>query len=242
MIDRLQAFLGIPHPISPKINIYSPTIKEIGQIGHINYMVNVQLSLFNKRTILLELFKISEEIYTQISNENDYDVLIDHPDIRNNIANALSFFVKDEVSYRTDTQSFVVSNEEFINKDNYLLITSIIKKLNGINEDISISSTSHTKPTNSRAAKMLEKIQSFEKKTASNDEGLELKDICSILCIAPDNGINIHNIGDLTVFQVFEQYERMTKKDEFNRALPIWANGHWNEKNKFPEWLVRTKI
>ena len=239
-MDRLKAFLGLPYPLAPGINLYSPTINEIGVIGHVDYMINVQLSLFNKKKILLDLFGIDEEVYNKIENEDDYSVLIDHPDIRNYIAKALSFFVKDDVVFKTESQSFYVAEKEFINKTNFQSVASIIRKLNAVPDDIGPGELRSNKP-NSKTAKLLEEMKSFEKKISSGDDEMELKDICSILCIAPDNGINIHNIGDLTIFQVYEQFERMASKDEFNRALPIWANGHWDSKEKFPEWIKRTK-
>ncbi|MFF2834290.1 hypothetical protein ACFVSK_21200, partial [Cellulosimicrobium cellulans] len=115
-----------------------------------------------------------------------------------------------------------------------------IIKLNAIPNDSNSAEQGSSKP-NSKAAKLLEQMKSFEQQINSNEDGMELKDICSILCIAPDNGINIHNIGEMTIYQVYEQFERMASKDEFNRALPIWANGHWDSKEKFPEWIKRTK-
>lgn len=89
---------------------------------------------------------------------------------------------------------------------------------------------------------MLKKMKAFESKQTSNDEGLDLKDICSILCSAPDNGINILNIGDLTIYQVYEQFERLNIKEKHDRLLPVWANGHLGDKEKLPEWIIKTKL
>lgn len=236
-IDRLRSFLGLPHTINENIGIYSPTIKEIGEIGFIEYNVKLNLCLFDKEKILLQLFNLDEALFLTIKDAPDYSVLTDHPVIRNHIADALSFFFKEKVSFSEKTLTFNVDNCEVVSNDNYLEIARIIKELNGIS-----TNETELKPTSNKANQLLQKMLVYSNTQDQKNNYLELKDILSILCSARGNGINIFNVADLTVYQVYEQFERVNVKESFDRMLPIWANGHLSKDSKMPEWITKTKL
>lgn len=239
IIDRLSAFLGLPYKLNEYVSIYSPTIREIALEGYIEYMIKLQLSSFQKEKILLDLFKLDQDTYSSIENEDDFDVLTNHPTIAHHISSALSFFCKSNVHYDELSASFVTDNEKIVvNKDNYSHISSVIKELNGITD----IQASNLKPRSSKAKQLLEKMMAFEKKESKTDDGLELKDILSILCSAKGNGINVFNVMDLTIYQVYEQFERMNVKENHDRLLPVWANGYLPETKTLPEWIIKTKL
>ncbi|WP_440118463.1 hypothetical protein [Paenibacillus sp. QZ-Y1] len=237
IIDRLQAFLAQPTKFNGSVNIYSPTMDEISNVGYEEYMLKVQFSLFNKEKILIDLFNLSDEDYDLIKETSDYDILTDHPNLKDYMTDSLSFFARSPVIFDELSNSFKVDGVEFVNKDNYQDYSLVIKQLNAMD----MGSEQETKKT-AKAKAFQDRINFFKKKTQKKEDVLEIKDILSILCNAGNNGINIFNVGSLTIYQVYEQFERLNIKESFNRLHPVWANGHLGENTKLPEWIKRTKL
>lgn len=203
------------------------------------YMIKFHLTSFQKDKILLDLFGLHQESYSQIENENDYDVLTDHPAITQHISTALSFFSRENVSYDDHTSSFLTQNQHvLVNKDNYTYVSSVIREMNGISEP---SIPQYTAKSN-KAKLIYAEMMKYEKNEVKHDDSLDLKDVLSILCNAKDNGINVFNVMDLTIYQVYEHFERMNIKENHDRILPVWANGHLPETQKLPEWITKTKL
>lgn len=236
LIDRLRAFTGNPQILDNGIKIYSPTIQEISDIGEMEYSLRLSLSSFDPSKIFT-LFGIDTKLI-ELNNMSDYEAVIGvHPVIINAICESLELFTKEKVIYN-DTR-FFCNNVEFINNDNYKQITSLIFELNGIkNED-----SNSLKFKNNRAKELFEKMNNILKQKAEKtDDGLDLKDVLSILCNAEGNGLNIFNVAQLTVYQMYEQFERLNLKENHKRLLPVWANGHLKESDKLPEWIVKQKL
>ncbi|MEJ3719125.1 hypothetical protein WGM54_13980 [Paenibacillus polymyxa] len=236
VIDRLQAFLGLPVKFND-IDIHSPRLIDIANISYMEYLIKLQFCLFNKEKILLDLFQIGEDEYLQIKDTSDFDVLTDHPQLQAYISDALSFFAKDSVVFDSKSQSFKINGLEFINKNNYIHFISTMKELNAVSDE----STGVKKKT-AKAKLFQDRIDFFKKKTQKKEDTLEIKDILSILCSANGNGIDIFNVGNLTIYQMYEQFERLNIKESFDRLLPVWANGHLSGDTKLPEWIKRTKL
>lgn len=237
VIDRLQAFLGYPYKTDTGIKLYSPTIAEIAAMGYLDYMIHLQLSLFDKSKILLELFRINFEKYESLKDENDYDVLIQNQAIRDYIAKSLSVFVKDTVEFDENRLAFYVGEVEFINKNNYTKISSAIQELNAIVD----AANPNPKFKNGKAKEILDKLNHYRNQHKQKDS-LDLKDILSILCAADGNGINVFNVHQLTIYQAYEHFERTIVKDKYQRLLPVWANGYLQENAQLPEWISKTKF
>jgi len=236
-IDRLALFLGNPYVLESGLKIYSPTVNEISLIGYQDYMVKLTLCSFNKDTILVDLFGVSSDVIDEISHLDDFEVLIDQEAIRDHIAESLSFFVHGEVKFDPIYQAFMLEDRVLISSSNYLEVVDLIKQLN-----CSKTETEKLNTTSIKAQEMLKKMMMFEQKQKKQDDGLDLKDVLSVLCAANGNGIDIFNIKTLTIYQVYEQFERLTTKDSFERVLPVWANGHLGKEDKLPEWIKKTKL
>jgi len=237
MVDRLGYFLGIPIELN-NIKLYSPTIEEIGLLGELKYNVFVTLASFNKETILRTLYGVNDEDYIIVSNEDAYEVLTSIPSIANEIKHAISYFTKSDVDYDEQYSSYFVDGNLLINKDNYKEFTSIIRKLNGLSED-----EQPLKFKNEKAKKLHAKLLKLRSKyKKADDDSPELKDMLSILCNAEGNGINVFNVGKLTIYQVYEHFERLNIKERHTRLLRVWANGYLGKDEKLPEWIVKSKL
>ncbi|GAA4880633.1 hypothetical protein GCM10023310_71070 [Paenibacillus vulneris] len=237
MTDRLGNFLGLPSEIN-NVKLYSPTIDSIGKIGEVKYNVYLTLASFNKESILKNIFGVSDENYLSIKNENSFDVLTSIPTVVNATKEAISFFSKCEIDFDHISSSYISSGSPIITKENYCEFSKIIKRLNGINEeDASI------KYKNEKTKMLHEKLLKLRAKYKKNEnESLDLKDLLSILCNADGNGINIFNVGNLTIYQVYEHFERLNIKEQHTRLLKVWANGYLGKDDKLPEWIIKSKL
>lgn len=228
--------MGRPHTMSNGVKLYSPTVDSVLDIGEVDYSINLVLSTFDKEKVLLHLFNVSQNDYDRIADTDDYEVLSDHPSIIPHICRALSFFAKEEVLFDVATRSFITSESVLVNSDNYKIVQSIIRELNGIQTNVT------PKKMTGKAKAFHERMNFFKSKLKKSDDDIELKDMLSILCSANGNGIDIFNVGGLTIYQVYEHFERVTVKENYDRILPVWANGNLKENAKFPEWIKRTRL
>lgn len=236
-IDRLRAFLGYPEKIN-NIDIYSPTLRSIAEIGYEEYMLRLQFSLFDKERIFVDLFGMAQNDFEALPTTiSDFYLLVDIPAIREQLELSLSFFTHSEIVYSSLYRAFMQNDKVFISEANYKQYSEIVKFQNTVHtHDIG------KRKMTSKAKSFQERINMLKKKAQKKEDNLELKDIVSVLCNAGNNGINIFNVVDLTIYQVFEQFERLNMKETYNRILPVWANGHLSEGTKFPEWIKRTKL
>jgi hypothetical protein len=242
-IDRLSLFLGKPIKFNG-VKLYSPTIEEIEEIGEIEYQINFLFSIFDKESILTKLFSIPSESYDEIEDEDDFEILVGHSTLINHICSSISFFVKNEIHYNSAKQVFCLKTSmqngsveliDFINKDNYKEFVEHIYFING-----------NEKPEKKefKNDRVKKKYREMMKAKAQHNKGntFDLKDVLSVLCDAEGNGINIFNVSNLTIYQVYERFERLNIKEKHRRMLKVWSNGLLKENDKLPEWITKTKL
>lgn len=235
-IDRLRAFLGKSIKINEQISIYSPIVNDIAEMGEDLYRLKYMLATFNKE-LLIKMINLNTGIEFNDELTDPYDLFTSNINLGNMVADALSFFVKDEVLFLFQHKVFYVDSVLFIDKLNYLQIANIIKTLTGTNSD----DEKQLKFRNNKAKEMYMLLQKMKEKY-EKDDGLELKDILSILCQAPGNGVDVFNVGKLTLYQVFEHFERLSIYESHTRMLRVWANGLLEKKDALKEWMVKTKL
>ncbi|MCM3341713.1 hypothetical protein M3650_24580 [Paenibacillus sp. MER TA 81-3] len=238
-INRLAAFLGRPVSLDHGIRLYSPLIDDIAEVGEHNYYIYLLFCSFDKEKIFKDVFRIDDDRYSIIESADDYELLTLEETTKAYLCNALSFFTKDDVQFDSATRQFVVDGRPFLTKENYRFCSRVIQELNGQVSE----AKAELKPKNNKAKIMFEKLKRARRKyNDAEQNALELKDILSILCSAEGNDINVFNVGRLTVYQAYEQFERIGLKESHNRMLPVWANGYMKENDQLPEWIVKSKL
>ncbi|MEK4432987.1 hypothetical protein MHB54_27930 [Paenibacillus sp. FSL M7-0802] len=236
IINRLETLFGEPHTLENGINIYSPLLRDIVRAKELNYMIHLSFCSFNKKKILVDMFNLSPEEFEQFGNEDDYTSLIKIVSVVPYIEEALSFFVREQVDFKEET--FFVNGREFVNKDNYKFVSKIIYELNGV----FVEEQKEMKFKNNRTKEAYEEFIKLQKKHKKKEDGLELKEIVSILICSEGNGITHFNMGDLTIYQAYEQFERLSMKENYRTIVPLWANGHLKEGERPPEWKTKIKF
>lgn len=236
---RLALFLGKPIRLENGLEIHSPKINEIHEIGENMHSIHVVLGSFDKQRILSSLLGMDEEKMGLFADQDAFDLFCKDENLCEGIANAISFFAKASVTFSLEHQVFMHGDIPFVSKENYKEVAQCIRVANGHSE----KPEDRMKPKNSKAQALMEqmkKIQQQLSEKATQKEGtMDLKDILSTLCNVEGNGINIFNCADLTLYQVYEHFERTQLKESHKRLLPVWANGHLGS-DKLPEWIKTT--
>lgn len=231
-MDKLQLFIGLPVTTESGCRLKSPTIQSIAEIGEGLYHFYLSLATFNKDSIVSALFHPTTEEWHEIESYDDYQFLISTP-LLSEIEHALSFFTEGKVKFFEGT--FYLDSIPFLTEQNYKNLAIMIQEINGLEKK------EKPKFKNKKAEDMYHRLQQMRKKY-HKDESLSLKDICSILCNAEGNGVTVFNIGKLTIYQVYEHFERLSVKESHRRMLQVWANGHLKEDVKLQDWLIKTKL
>jgi len=206
-MDRLALLAGIPIRVD-NLSIYSPKLKEIADIGKEAYQKVLQLSTITKNIMINKTDNIHD----------DYDALLtiiysDEEAIKW-LLFSLKFFTKVEFKLEMYNDDLIFRNENMIiNRTNYKEFINAVKISNGIKID---EDDANLDEFDRKCLEMEKKIAEEQNK---NSESIELEDLISILANISDNGLNIFNIWDLTIFQFKEQLTRGQLKETYNLQL-----------------------
>ena len=218
------------------IDSYYKNLKELGD----NYFAGYSES--EKQLIL----KIRDE-YEQMPEQDKVhiqalDILSFDSQIIEQLNQALSFFLCETLSFSQENHAFMVYEKETdtpigaITPQLLPEIESIILQLNAVSKDA--MDTSNAK--NKAAAKIIEKLNKRKKgneKKAKSDPKLELPNIISAVA-AYHSSINILNIWDLTVYQVYDLFARMQQNTIFDvLKMSVAAWGNKDNKVDFTQWF-----
>lgn len=232
-IDRLQLFRGKPIKIDEDVFLHSPSVDDITEIGEATYYLYLRIATFDS-DVLQYIFR--DDIVSNSKYKSTYELFTSQGVLIQFLTQALSFFTKRKIEYHEIGKFFYIDECKILHSKNYEQFSTLLKEINGIWEE------EQTKFKNNKAKELFEKMQKLKQKIKKKNDSLGLKDILSILCDAEGNGINIFNVGSLTIYQVYERYERLNLKENHRRILGVWSNGLLKEADQLPEWIVKSKL
>ena len=256
---RLDYFtLLCPEPISLSIGtIKQPTLRSIGKLTFHKYcMYQVYLKLTPKDYYEIINKKQGEKVWQVLSDEQKqeislFDVILVDDIVRYMYLEILNFFFIERVIFRDnvfliiDTNDYDVLPEEIeITKDNIRgMITSntILDVLDVLQQVCCIKSNDpmdEAKPKfkNAKAKRLYEKM--LKAKDADNKKR-ELKDVLNLTLpniisatAAKNSGLNIVNIWDATLFQLYDQFGK-TQNDDAHYLNTVRVAVWGDEKDQF---------
>lgn len=184
-----------------------------------------------------------------IGQEKQYDLLSDTEKLqfdifkllasskrtRDLLQDILNFFIKEDVIYSHNLNGFLIQMENkdigIITKEIYPSICDLICQRNCIksNQEEDLS-----KVKNKKALEIMKKLQKgrIEKAKQSNaDKNMELGNIISAIA-NKSYSLNILNIWDLTIYQVWDCFQRLSNNNIYNiQSMSVAA---WGDKdNRF---------
>lgn len=202
--------------------ILSPTLRVISQTGIMTYQYYVSVLL------------MEEEIF---------ETLPQNPELAQLLQLALDFFIKENVDYSTTDNCFVVHADDkvvgVISKDNYATVCDLICQRISMKpkQDDDIS-----KAKNKKAMEIMEKLQkgrTSKAKQTKTDKNLEIGNVISAVANRSQS-LNILNIWDLTVFQLWDCFERISNNNIYNiQSMSVAAYGNKDNHFDFSSWFKK---
>jgi len=226
------------------------TLNEVVEYGYENYLLTLQ-SLFIEKYVFTESMdeakvSIIEEQAGAVGKNTVFDYYIKYADKQflELLGASLAFiFRTDDIMLKGDTILIdSLQREEdseplkIVSRDNFKFVIEIIKLQNNIpfekEEDVK-------KPKDERARKLIEKMEqnkrALEAKKQAKSEGNEFpfNDIISAITTR-SNSINKFNIWSLTIYQIYDEFERINAIEGYQVSIESMMHGakvddlqHW---------------
>ncbi len=223
MVSHMRLLSGSPFKLD-NITVYQPTLRDIDNMGDDFYNTLFRTLLVDKEALKGNenynqevLGVVSEfELFMELNKQDDM--------FRETVKQSLLLFTGEEFFYDGDyLKAFVKSddpNSEELNIEVYLdenlleQLRSAIKQINYVPDQ---NSNGSFNPANDKAKALKERLEKTKQKVKEDnkEENIRLSDIVSIVSNY-SNDLNILNVWDLTVFQLYECYVRILVWDDYH--------------------------
>lgn len=226
-----------PDPVQiPSVGgIKSPTLREISSLGPRTYrhylaVLSLDLPSYLSMTGTAELYALLSD--EEKADTNLFDLLLSCEPSRTLIQNMLDFFLAGTITYSESRHVFVVSTEDgqtgMITRENYPVVCDLIGQRNYLkprrDEDLS-------KVKSKKALEIMKKLQkgrAEKNKLTKADKNMELGNIISAVANRSQS-LHILNIWDLTVYQLWDCFARLSGNNLYNiQSMSVAA---WGDKN-----------
>lgn len=220
-LDNLTLLSPVGYKAQGVGTIRSPKLKHIAMIG------------LHRFFSYLCIFTLNDKEQPDISS---YELATKDNNTRDFLCEALNFFIEEDVEYSADLNAYVTYEYDTrkmvgsVNESNYADVVDVIKQLSHIqaNED-----SEELKFANKLAEKMYYKMKQApnyrEKK--GQDKRFELSNIISAVA-AHHPSLNMINIWDLTIYQLYNQFARLGVNEIFE-IEKMQVSQFGDPKNKF---------
>lgn len=214
MIDRLKLLRGVPIPCNG-LNVIPLTLGQIEEMGEIEY--NKRLNL-----LLIDTNKFIDHSF-EIEGVTDYDVFLQlitqDEEILEFALSALELFTDKKFIITRDGLSYVDNNDRLMlfTANDFDLMRRILSYQNYLDEPN--VEERKVKPANKKAEELMRKRDKYRKeiqeKNRKDRDSLHLADIISIVACYSKN-VNLNTIWDYTIYQLYEEYVRLSLWDEYH--------------------------
>ena len=228
-IDSLTLISGIDVPI-PEIgvNIHQPTIREIAYIGEKSFYEAAQTIIIQKEDFINGLENITQEDKIALSQMSNFEIFLKlveaNPLSNTKVQMLLSLLFPDFNSSIEERFIFLVNPKEqkniLINDSNFEILQEIITTILCLQSG---NTKEEFNPQGDRAREIAEKIKRGRERAArlkgeKRQQSSFLSKYISGLGIGT-NTLNIHNVLDLTLYQLLNQLERYGLYTQYNISI-----------------------
>lgn len=234
-IDLSYFELLSPAPVSvPGVGgIISPRLKDISSIGINTYQYYLTVLLLDLRSYFAMIGRekdfelLSEEERIQL---NLFDLLNLNPDCTALLQTIFNFFIQGKAVYSREEKAFLIQKDGkvtgCVSRENYPRVCSVICQRScvrtGPQEDLS-------KVKSKKALEIMQKLRkgrAAKSRQPKADQNLELGNIISAVA-NKSHSLNILNIWDLTVFQLWDCFSRLSANSIYeiqSMSVAAWGN------------------
>lgn len=205
--DELRLLKGSSFFID-QIEIKPFTIGEIVEIGYEKYQQLMNI-------FALEVEDILKEIPEELNGITVFELYLQSglQELFEGFISAISLFLRIENPNNlsiNNTFNVVINNKNIINKDNWSDICKIIQMQNCVKK---IEKEEYN-PANERAKKFIEKLNKMKQELPKIKSDITLSSMISGVAWKAQN-ININNIWDLTIYQLYDALNRLNLIDDY---------------------------
>ncbi len=228
MIDKLKLLAGDEKIEVDGIVFKQPKLRDIKDIGLQVYYAYISFLLVSAEEYLISIKREDLIPFFKQHNLTMFDIYRDNPYERQLFIEALSFFIDGEIVFKNG--EFLINNTNIINKEIYQKILEIIAEINCLK----VNKQQETY-ANEKARKIAEKIQQAKRKRSNvqSKDSVSLPDIISAVASRKES-LNLLNIWDLTIYQLYDHYNRLIAEDEFDIHAMNYA--YWGGEFKAKHW------
>lgn len=213
--------------------IISPKLRDISSIGINTYQYYLNILLMDLKTYFIMIGQ--QEQYEVLSEEdknqmNIFDLFTVDNNSTNLLQAVLNFFIKEDVIYSNEHKVFWVQKDNevtgIISKEIYPQICDVICQRNCIksNQEEDLSKIKSKKAL--EIMKKLQKGRTEKAKHSRADKNMELGNIISAVA-NKSQSLNILNIWDLTVYQLWDCFSRLSNNSVYDiqsMSVAAWGN------------------
>ena len=235
-----KALFGAAIPLDNICLIYPLTIKEVIGMGEDKYRQQLNVLTLTSQ----DLYNYYKDRGIEVSEDiNVFDNLIDscENDVRFLLDTQEAFhtFIRERVQILTDLRIISIGNgiekriidkQKFFTFQNILRIQNRIPIVEEIPEDES--------PMQRKFRLRREQVKQAKKKQAerNSEQTASLHDLISSLC-AYNIGINLQNVGDLSIYAFHELFDRVQEKEKYDFDMRAILAGANPKKVKPKNWI-----
>lgn len=240
--NRLRLLMG-EGLYAGNIFIKPKTLREIVKTGYTHHMTLLNVISLTHEDILNE--ELGDEMLEQMRNFTVCEILFifGETDLRESYKEALEYFLDAKFEgIDANTHTIRMSGDLEIDSSTLEKILSVLRKQNG--QDGSVEEkVKESNAKSEKAKKILEKLQKGKKKVEEikrkENSGEDTMDFYSIVSAVStkSNSINKLNVWDLTLHQLYDEFDRLQIIDGYNTSLAAMMQGaeikdlkHWASK------------
>ncbi len=226
--------------------IISPKLRDISSIGIHTYQYYLSILLLDLKSYFTMLGQ--EEQYEALSDKEKsqiylFDLLTINEQSIKLLQAVLNFFIKEEVIYSSQKKCFLVQDNHTVigavTKETYSQICDLICQRNCMKSNQQ-EDLSHIKSKKAlEIMKKLQKGRTEKAKQTKSDKNMELGNIISAVA-NKSQSLNIINIWDLTVYQVWDCFSRLSNNTIYNiQSMSVAAWGNKDHSFDAAAWFKR---
>lgn len=219
-------------------------LKDVAEIGYSEFQSNINILMLTLDDMIdaIDDFSLVAELKANRHKYKVFDMLVVNEDMTMLLKNSLSMIFRTENIIATNNRlgeiSLIVDNHFIIDRDNYNEVSKVIEVQN--NPSLGGSQEDEYNPSGDVAKSIADKINESKRKIqkskamSSGSDGVTLNDIISSVSVM-SNSVNKINIWELTIYQLYDDFARLNKIDNYNLQIKASMMSseveveHWSE-------------
>lgn len=247
-LDYFDCISPLPLVLQNVGSVISPKLSDVAKISYYVYAQYVSALRMTPEDFYDKQLKEKEVDFEYVFTSTKFDLILYNEQFREIITAALNFFFLEHFEFYPEYRAFLLTEKDsggdlkvkgVIDQNNYADVVDIIlQRIHITPDETEVDDISKVK--NKLGLKIYEKIMKGRKrmrKAKSNDPDLTLPNIIAATA-AKSLSLNWNTIWDITVFQLFDIFERLQIIDSYEIASSQVATwGDKDNKFKFGQWM-----